>query len=69
MSPTLGEASKQSFAKSSPYKAISKGRLVRSKNGLFAIDEAELAEADAAPVCVNRTSSSDKSHKKTFETT
>jgi hypothetical protein len=60
MSLTLGEASKQSgFAKSSLSKAISKGRLaaVRSENGSFAIDEAELArfvEANAAPVRVDR---------------
>jgi hypothetical protein len=53
---TLGEASKQSgFAKSSLSKAISRGRLaaVRSANGSFAIDEAELqrfVEANAPPV-------------------
>jgi hypothetical protein len=59
MSFTLGEASKQSgFAKSSLSKAISKGRLaaVRSGNGMYAIDEAELArfvETNARPVRVD----------------
>jgi hypothetical protein len=59
MSLTLGEASKQSgFAKSSLSKAISKGRLaaVRSENGMYAIDEAELArfvEANVRPIRVD----------------